>query len=83
MLITPTSATSIASSALFIGPRRTTTLTLISLDEIDRKIDETMAFGGTQILLQGGHHPSSPNNGTWTFLLPHEAEIPRGQHYGV
>ena len=30
---------------------------VISLDEIDRKIEETMALGGTQILLQGGHHP--------------------------
>jgi cyclic dehypoxanthinyl futalosine synthase len=27
------------------------------LDELDRKIEETLALGGTQILLQGGHHP--------------------------
>jgi cyclic dehypoxanthinyl futalosine synthase len=30
---------------------------VISLAELDRKIDETVALGGTQILLQGGHHP--------------------------
>ena len=30
---------------------------VIRLDEIDRKIEETLAQGGTQILLQGGHHP--------------------------
>lgn len=30
---------------------------VISLDEMDRKIEETIALGGTQILMQGGHHP--------------------------
>lgn len=30
---------------------------VLTLDELDRKIDETLALGGTQILLQGGHHP--------------------------
>lgn len=30
---------------------------VISLDELDRKIEETIALGGTQILMQGGHHP--------------------------
>src|SRR5882724_8511782 len=30
---------------------------VITLDEIDRKIEETVALGGTQILMQGGHHP--------------------------
>src|SRR5437016_4320644 len=30
---------------------------VITFDEIDRKIDETLALGGTQILMQGGHHP--------------------------
>ncbi len=31
---------------------------VISNEEIDSKIEETLALGGTQILLQGGHHPS-------------------------
>lgn len=30
---------------------------VISFEELDRKIDETVALGGTQILMQGGHHP--------------------------
>jgi cyclic dehypoxanthinyl futalosine synthase len=30
---------------------------VISRDELDRKIEETVALGGTQILMQGGHHP--------------------------
>ncbi len=30
---------------------------VISFPELDQKIEETIALGGTQILLQGGHHP--------------------------
>ncbi len=30
---------------------------VISFEEMDRKIEETFALGGTQILMQGGHHP--------------------------
>lgn len=30
---------------------------VISHAEIDQKIEETVALGGTQILMQGGHHP--------------------------
>jgi cyclic dehypoxanthinyl futalosine synthase len=30
---------------------------VITLDEIDKKIEETIALGGTQMLMQGGHHP--------------------------
>jgi len=30
---------------------------VISHEEIDKKIEETIALGGTQILMQGGHHP--------------------------
>ncbi len=30
---------------------------VITHEEMDRKIEETLALGGTQILLQGGHHP--------------------------
>jgi cyclic dehypoxanthinyl futalosine synthase len=30
---------------------------VISFEEMDRKIEETIALGGTQILMQGGHHP--------------------------
>ncbi len=30
---------------------------VIAFDDLDQKIEETVALGGTQILLQGGHHP--------------------------
>jgi cyclic dehypoxanthinyl futalosine synthase len=30
---------------------------VITLEEMDRKIQETLDLGGTQILMQGGHHP--------------------------
>ena len=30
---------------------------VITFEELDGKIEETLALGGTQILLQGGHHP--------------------------
>ena len=32
----------------------------ITREEMARKIDETLRLGGTQILLQGGHHPDLP-----------------------
>ncbi len=33
---------------------------LLSKEELSRKIEETLALGGTQILLQGGLHPDLP-----------------------
>lgn len=43
---------------------------VISHEEIDNKIEETVALGGTQILMQGGHHPKLPL--TWYLdLLSH------------
>jgi len=30
---------------------------VITFDEMDKKIEETIALGGTQMLMQGGHHP--------------------------
>jgi cyclic dehypoxanthinyl futalosine synthase len=30
---------------------------VITHEELDKKIEETVALGGTQILMQGGHHP--------------------------
>lgn len=33
---------------------------VISREAMAQKIDETLALGGTQILLQGGHHPDLP-----------------------
>src|SRR5688572_26156298 len=33
---------------------------VLSFDEVFRKIDETIAVGGNQLLLQGGHNPDLP-----------------------
>src|SRR5438105_9682191 len=33
---------------------------VLGFDELFRKIDETMAVGGVQLLLQGGHNPDLP-----------------------
>lgn len=33
---------------------------VISEEELSEKIEETLALGGTQILMQGGHHPDLP-----------------------
>jgi len=30
---------------------------VITFDEMDKKIEETIALGGSQMLMQGGHHP--------------------------
>jgi len=43
---------------------------VISHDEIDKKIEETVALGGTQILMQGGHHPKL-NKQWYLDLLGH------------
>ncbi len=43
---------------------------VISRDEIDKKIEETVALGGTQILMQGGHHPKL-NKQWYLDLLGH------------
>lgn len=43
---------------------------VISFDDLDRKIEETLALGGTQILLQGGMNPDLPLN-YYTGLLGH------------
>ncbi len=33
---------------------------VISREELSEKIEETLALGGTQVLMQGGHHPHLP-----------------------
>jgi len=33
---------------------------VLSREELARKVEETLALGGTQILMQGGHHPDLP-----------------------
>src|SRR5258708_6391489 len=43
---------------------------IITLDELDQKIEETIALGGTRILMQGGHHPKL-NKQWYLDLLSH------------
>jgi cyclic dehypoxanthinyl futalosine synthase len=46
---------------------------VISLEEMDGKIEETLTLGGTQILMQGGHHPKL-NKQWYLDLLSHIKE---------
>jgi cyclic dehypoxanthinyl futalosine synthase len=41
----------------FYRTEKDTDAYVITLDELDQKIEETIALGGTQMLMQGGHHP--------------------------
>jgi len=41
----------------FYRTEKDTDAYIITFDEMDKKIEETIALGGTQILMQGGHHP--------------------------
>jgi len=41
----------------FYRTEKDTDAYVISFDELDKKIEETIVLGGTQILMQGGHHP--------------------------
>src|SRR5258708_16512135 len=43
---------------------------VISVAELDKKIEETISLGGTQMLMQGGHHPKLTNQ-RYLDLLSH------------
>ena len=45
---------------------------VLGFEEIFRKIDETIALGGGQLLLQGGHNPDLP-------IAVVRGSVPRGQ----
>ncbi len=55
---------------------------VITHDEIDRKIEETIALGGTQILLQGGHHPGLPLQWYLDLLAHIKAKFPQINIHG-
>lgn len=44
----------------FFRPPESPETYLINREDMARKIEETLRLGGTQILLQGGHHPDLP-----------------------
>src|SRR3954468_11393763 len=55
---------------------------VISHDEIDRKIEETVALGGTQILMQGGHHPKLTKQWYLDLLSHIRAKFPQVNIHG-
>jgi cyclic dehypoxanthinyl futalosine synthase len=55
---------------------------VISHAEMDRKIEETLALGGTQILLQGGHHPKLTKQWYLELLAHMKAKFPQVNIHG-
>ena len=55
---------------------------VITFDEMDRKIEETVALGGTQILLQGGHHPKLTKQWYLDLLSHIKAKFPQVNIHG-
>jgi cyclic dehypoxanthinyl futalosine synthase len=55
---------------------------VISLEEMDRKIEETIALGGTQILMQGGHHPKLTKQWYLDLLAHIKAKFPQINVHG-
>lgn len=55
---------------------------VISLAEMDRKIEETVALGGTQILMQGGHHPKLTKQWYLDLLAHIKAKFPQLNIHG-
>src|ERR1051326_6758941 len=49
---------------------------VITFEEIDKKIEETLALGGTQILMQGGHHPKLSKQWYLDLLSHIKAKFP-------
>jgi cyclic dehypoxanthinyl futalosine synthase len=55
---------------------------VITHDEIDKKIEETVALGGTQILMQGGHHPKLTKQWYLDLLAHIKAKFPQVNIHG-
>jgi cyclic dehypoxanthinyl futalosine synthase len=55
---------------------------VITFDEMDRKIEETIAQGGTQLLLQGGHHPKLTKQWYLDLLSHMKAKFPQVNIHG-
>jgi len=55
---------------------------VLSLAELDRKVEETLALGGTQILLQGGHHPKLSKQWYLDLLGHLKAKFPQVNIHG-
>ncbi len=55
---------------------------VITHEEMDRKIEETVALGGTQILMQGGHHPKLTLQWYLDLLSHIKAKFPQVNIHG-
>ncbi len=55
---------------------------VISFAEMDQKIEETLALGGTQILMQGGHHPKLSKQWYLDLLAHIKAKWPQINIHG-
>jgi cyclic dehypoxanthinyl futalosine synthase len=55
---------------------------VITNEEMDRKIEETVALGGTQILMQGGHHPKLTIDWYLDLLAHIKGKFPRVNIHG-
>ena len=55
---------------------------IITHEEMDRKIEETVALGGTQILMQGGHHPKLSKQWYLDLLAHIKAKFPSVNVHG-
>ncbi len=55
---------------------------VITHEEMDRKIEETIALGGTQILMQGGHHPKLTKQWYLDLLGHIKSKFPRINIHG-
>jgi cyclic dehypoxanthinyl futalosine synthase len=55
---------------------------VITLEEMDRKIEETLALGGSQILMQGGHHPKLTKQWYLDLLSHIKSKFPQVNIHG-
>jgi len=55
---------------------------VITFDEMDKKIEETLALGGTQILMQGGHHPKLTKQWYLDLLAHIKGKFPQVNIHG-
>ena len=55
---------------------------VITHAEMDQKIEETLALGGTQILMQGGHHPKLTKQWYLDLLAHIKAKFPQVNIHG-
>ena len=55
---------------------------VITHAEMDHKIEETLALGGTQILMQGGHHPKLSKQWYLDLLAHIKAKFPQVNIHG-